>query len=166
MRSRTARVMMTSVRNGRDRRSENPFRATRGKNAAFVWDRSVDHIRASGHNGCIQRPDTWLHPNVSRRRQILLPCIAGAVHTWHGRALPAVPFGVCLPKSCGNWALGLDQSGPSPLTHSHVFPSGRCVSDSPLIATTVATPPQAPSGEEWLHGFLGQRAPFPGMKHN
>jgi hypothetical protein len=35
-----------------------------------------------------------------------------------GRALPVVPFGVCLPKSCGNWVLGLDQAGPSPLTHS------------------------------------------------
>jgi len=35
VRSRTARVMMTLMRNGRDRRSENPFRATRGKNACF-----------------------------------------------------------------------------------------------------------------------------------
>jgi hypothetical protein len=37
----------------------------------------VDHIRASSHNGCIQRPNTWLHPNDSRRRQILFPCTAG-----------------------------------------------------------------------------------------
>src|SRR5262249_19781797 len=50
---------------------------------ACDWDRSVDHIRASSHNGCIQRPDTWLHPNVSRKRQILFPCTVGAVHTWH-----------------------------------------------------------------------------------
>src|SRR5262249_32658614 len=35
VRSRTARVMMTLMRNGRDRRSENPLRATRGKNACF-----------------------------------------------------------------------------------------------------------------------------------
>jgi hypothetical protein len=39
---------------------------------AFGWDRSADHIRASSQNGCIQRPDTWLHPNASRKRQILL----------------------------------------------------------------------------------------------
>src|SRR4051812_24377464 len=26
------------------------------------WDRSADHIRARSHNGCIERPDTWLHP--------------------------------------------------------------------------------------------------------
>ena len=27
--------------------------------------RSADYIRASGHNGCINRPNTWLHPNAS-----------------------------------------------------------------------------------------------------
>src|ERR1700736_6917638 len=36
VRSRTARVMMTLMRNGRDRRSENPRSATRGKNAC-LW---------------------------------------------------------------------------------------------------------------------------------
>jgi hypothetical protein len=36
----------------------------------------------SGPAGCIQRPDTWLHPNVSRKGQILFPCTAGAVHRW------------------------------------------------------------------------------------
>src|SRR6516162_8707836 len=55
---------------------------------AVDWDRSADHIRARGHNGCIQRPDTWLHPNVSRKRQILFPCTAGAVHTWHDPEIP------------------------------------------------------------------------------
>jgi len=33
---------------------------------------SADHIRASGRNGRIQRPDARLHPNDSRKRQILL----------------------------------------------------------------------------------------------
>src|SRR5262249_5792956 len=45
---------------------------------AFDWDRSADHIRARSQSGCIQRPNTWLHPNVSRNRPILFPCIAGA----------------------------------------------------------------------------------------
>ena len=27
--------------------------------------RSADYIRASSQSGCIQRPNTWLHPNVS-----------------------------------------------------------------------------------------------------
>ena len=31
----------------------------------LIGTRSADYIRASGHNGCIQRPDTWLHPNPS-----------------------------------------------------------------------------------------------------
>jgi microsomal dipeptidase-like Zn-dependent dipeptidase len=26
---------------------------------------------------------TWLHPNDSQKGQILFPCTAGAVHTWH-----------------------------------------------------------------------------------
>src|SRR5215471_6063712 len=29
----------------------------------YDWDRSADHIRARSQSGCIQRPDTWLHPN-------------------------------------------------------------------------------------------------------
>jgi len=49
----------------------------------FGWGRSVDHIRASGQNGCIQRPNTWLHPYRFAKGQILFPCTAGAVHTWH-----------------------------------------------------------------------------------
>jgi hypothetical protein len=34
---------------------------------AIDWDRSADHIRARSQNGCIQRPNTWLHPNDSRK---------------------------------------------------------------------------------------------------
>jgi hypothetical protein len=58
--------------------------------ALLVGTRSADHIRASGHCGCIamevsppfeNRPYTWLHPNASQIRQIP-PCTAGAVHTW------------------------------------------------------------------------------------
>jgi len=32
--------------------------------------RSANYIRASSHNGCIQRPNTWLHPNASLKCQI------------------------------------------------------------------------------------------------
>jgi hypothetical protein len=32
--------------------------------------RSADHIRDSGQSGCIQRPDTWLYPNASLKRQV------------------------------------------------------------------------------------------------
>ena len=32
--------------------------------------RSADHIRASSHSGCIQRPNTWLHPIASLRHPI------------------------------------------------------------------------------------------------
>ena len=64
---------------------------------AFGWDRSADHIRASSHNGCIQRPDTWLHPNASQNVRFA-SCTAGAVHTWHivasNAALPELYDGV------------------------------------------------------------------------
>ena len=53
------------------------------------WDRSADHIRARSHSGCIQRPDTWLHPYRFAKGQILFPCTAGAVHTWHKPAVTA-----------------------------------------------------------------------------
>ena len=47
----------------------------------LVGTRSADHIRASGHSGCIamevtspfeNRPDTWLHPNASQNVRFLL----------------------------------------------------------------------------------------------
>jgi hypothetical protein len=47
---------------------------------AFVWDRSADHIRASSQDGSTQRPDTWLHPNASRKRQIPLASRAPSIH--------------------------------------------------------------------------------------
>ena len=75
MRSRTARVMTTLMRNGRDRRSGKPVLGHAILERVFlVGTRSADHIRASGHCGCIAtevilhatiRPDTWLHPNAS-----------------------------------------------------------------------------------------------------
>ena len=56
----------------------------------LVGTRSADHIRASGHSGCIatgrastrkNRPDTWLHPNASQIGQIPLAPRAVAVDT-------------------------------------------------------------------------------------
>jgi hypothetical protein len=38
----------------------------------LVGTRSADHIRASSQSGCIQRPNTWLHPNASLNCQIHL----------------------------------------------------------------------------------------------
>src|SRR6266567_3425392 len=47
----------------------------------LVGTRSADHIRASGHSGCIamevtlpfeNRPDTWPHPNASQNVRFLL----------------------------------------------------------------------------------------------
>ena len=81
VRSRTAGVMTTLMRNGRDRRLGKPVKCHARKERVFlVGTRSADHIRASGQSGCIQRPDTWLHPNASQKRQIPLAPRAPSIH--------------------------------------------------------------------------------------
>ena len=81
MRSRTAGVKTTLMRNGRDRRLGKPVRCHARKERVLLFGtRSADHIRASGQSGCIQRPDTWLHPNASLKRQIPLAPRAPSIH--------------------------------------------------------------------------------------
>ena len=82
VRSRTARVMTTLMRNDRDRRLGKPVKGHAIlERMLLVGTRSADHIRASGHSGCIamevtppckNRPDTWLHPNASQKARFLL----------------------------------------------------------------------------------------------
>src|SRR6476619_3033314 len=84
------RVMTTLMRNGRDRRSGKPVMGHAIlERALLVGTRSADHIRASGHSGCVamgrastrkNRPDTWLHPNASQIGQILLAPRAPSIH--------------------------------------------------------------------------------------
>ncbi len=58
--------MTALMRNGRDRRSGKPVKCHARKERVLLFGtRSADYIRASGHSGCIQRPNTWLHPNAS-----------------------------------------------------------------------------------------------------
>ena len=52
--------------------------------------RSADYIRASGHNGRINRPNTWLHPNASLKCPIFslaprAPSIHGTKRTSYER---------------------------------------------------------------------------------
>src|ERR1700738_1420292 len=54
VRSRSARVMMTLMRNGRDRRSENRDGSREQRARAFDWDRSADHIRASSQTAAFK----------------------------------------------------------------------------------------------------------------
>jgi hypothetical protein len=83
VRSRTAGVMTTLMRNGRDRPLGKPVRLPREERArAFVWDPI-----SGSHRG--QRPK-WLH---SMAGYMAVPerfaqtsgssAPAGAVHTWH-----------------------------------------------------------------------------------
>jgi hypothetical protein len=82
VRSRTAGVMTTLMRSDRDRRLGKPVKGHAIlERMLLVGTRSADHIRASGHSGCIamevtpsckNRPDTWLHPNASQKARFLL----------------------------------------------------------------------------------------------
>jgi hypothetical protein len=74
--------MKTLMRNGRDRRLGKPVMGHAILERALLFGtRSADHIRASGHSGCIamelgspfdNRPNTWLHPNASQNVRFLL----------------------------------------------------------------------------------------------
>ena len=90
MRSRTAGVMTTLMRNGRDRRSENPLWADAIVERVFVvgTDQRITSGPAAtaaasqrGKPRRENRPYTWLHPNASQKSQIC-SCNAGTVHTW------------------------------------------------------------------------------------
>src|SRR5580704_3711146 len=77
--------MTTLMRNGRDRRSENPFGPREERTRLVDWDRSADHIRASGHSGRIARRQAskrkqavyMAAPERFAESQILFPCTAG-----------------------------------------------------------------------------------------
>ena len=89
MRSRTARVMTTLMRNGRDRRSENPLWADAILERVFLV--GTDQRITSGPAATAaasqrdkprreNRPDTWLHPNASQKSQIPLATRAPSIH--------------------------------------------------------------------------------------
>jgi hypothetical protein len=105
VRTRTAGVMTTLMRNGRDRRLGKPVKGHAIlERALLVGTRSADHIRASGHCGCIamevsppfeNRPDTWLHPNASQIVGFLLhrgrrPYMALSVTSLRCKSLVAI----------------------------------------------------------------------------
>ena len=64
--SRTARVMMALMRNGRDRRLGKPVMGHAiDERVVLFGTRSADYIRASGHSGCIAMEAS----QASRRKQ-------------------------------------------------------------------------------------------------
>ena len=87
--SRTAGVMTTLMRNGRDRRSGKPVKGQAIlERALLVGTRSADHIRASGHNGCIamgqastrKQAGYMAAPERFAKRQIHLAPRAPSIH--------------------------------------------------------------------------------------
>jgi hypothetical protein len=82
-------VMTTLMRNGRDRRSENPSGPTRYLSAgdcpgpisgSHQGQRPLRPHRDRGNPPSDNRPYTWLHPNASQKRQIPLAPRAPSIH--------------------------------------------------------------------------------------
>ena len=89
MRSRTARVMTTLMRNGRDRRSENPSGPTRYLSACYCpgpisgshqGQQPLRLHRDRGNPPSENRPYTWLHPNASQKVRFALAPRAPSIH--------------------------------------------------------------------------------------
>ena len=98
MRSRTARVMTTLMRNGRDRRSENPSGPTRYLSAcccpgpisgSHQGQQPLRLHRNRGNPPSENRPYTWLHPNASQKVRFALAPRAPSIHGPERRLLPA-----------------------------------------------------------------------------
>jgi hypothetical protein len=89
VRSRSARVMTTLMRNGRDRRSENPRSATRTKSACFwLGPISGSHQgqqpkRLHSKAGYMAAPERFAETSDSPLALRAPSIHAGAVHTWH-----------------------------------------------------------------------------------
>jgi hypothetical protein len=120
VRSRTAGVMTTLMRNGRDRRSGKPVKCHAIlERVRLFGTRSADYIRASGQSGRIQRPNTWLHPNASLKGQIFplhrgrRPYVALSGHSNRTRACP-------LLDQSGHWTI-LARDGLSALDISDII---------------------------------------------
>src|SRR5450759_1118750 len=101
--------MTTLMRIGRDRRSGKPVMCHARKERVLLFGtRSADYIRASSHNGCIQRPNTWLHPNASLKCQIF-PLHRGRrpYMALNGQTLSAIECPL-LDQSGQSWILARD----------------------------------------------------------
>src|SRR5436190_8193270 len=113
--------MTTLMRNGRDRRSGEPASCHAiDKRVLLIGTRSADYIRASGHSGCIQRPNTWLHPNPSLKCQIPLATRAPSIHGTNRKE------GQCARKRRDGKTLK-DQDASSPMSDDQITMRWRAV---------------------------------------
>src|SRR5580658_4298352 len=89
--------MKTLMRNGRDRRSENPFWATAKKERVVMFGTDQRITSGPAAKRLHSKAGYMAAPERFAESQILFPCTAGAVHTWprpcmvrcrRGRRLP------------------------------------------------------------------------------
>jgi hypothetical protein len=100
------------VHGGRIPQIPRPLRAGGTRTRACDWDRSADHIRASGHSGCIAM-EASLHAKTGRihgctrtlRKTSDSSCTAGAVHTWPSAAVTAARLSGRCRRLSGHYPL-------------------------------------------------------------
>ncbi len=115
----------------------------RKERALLVGTRSANHIRAGGHSGCTQRPDTWLHPNASRKRQIPLasraPSIHGTCATCHDEVFrSALKAKADLQTSCAPKLMRSGRVSPQPSPFSN--PASRFRSQFVVLGSGATLP--------------------------
>ena len=89
--------------------------------ALLVGTRSADHIRASGHKGCIatrqastRKQAGYMAPPERFAETSNSSCTAGAVHTWPLTSSTAL-------QKCDRYRINSGQTAPSSLTGSAAF---------------------------------------------
>src|ERR1700693_5665240 len=74
--------MTTLMRNGRDRRSENPYWATARKERVVLIGTDQRITSGPAAKRSHSKAEYMTAPERFAESQILFPCTAGAVHTW------------------------------------------------------------------------------------
>src|SRR5580692_6332253 len=89
--------MKIMMRNGRDRRSENPFWATAKKERVLLVGTDQRITSGPAAKRLRSKAGYMAAPERFAESQILFPCTAGAVHTWpiapHNRPDSRAPVG-------------------------------------------------------------------------
>src|ERR1700688_4342792 len=92
--------MKTLMRNGRDRRSENPSWATAKKERVVMLGTDQRITSGPAAKRLHSKAGYMAAPERFAESQILFPCTAGAVHTWlHPNASQKVRFFSLAPRA-------------------------------------------------------------------
>ena len=139
---------------------------------SLIGTRSADHIRASSQGGCIQRPNTWLHPNASLHCQIHLATRAPSSSFIHEQGPELVSIskgrkGVNASNTGGQWSLFDSSDSKLALLTNYIagsFGTGTDWHSATPLPENAASHEPAVVVDEASHGLIDQR-PFLTSRH-